>query len=44
VRPACRKNHSTKIGNKPFGMVDQLKYFGTAMQIEVSFIKKLRAD
>jgi len=33
-----------KICNNPFGMVEQLKYFGTTMQIEVSFTKKLRAD
>jgi hypothetical protein len=44
VRPACRKNHSTKIGNKPFGVVEQLKYFGTTIEIDVSFTKKLRAD
>jgi hypothetical protein len=32
-----------KIRNKPFAMVEQLKYFGTTVQIEVSFTKKLRA-
>jgi hypothetical protein len=44
VRPACRKNHSIKIGTKPFGMVEQLKYFDTRIQIEVSLTKKLSAD
>jgi hypothetical protein len=41
---SCRKNHYVKIGNKPFEIVEQLKYFGTTIQIEVSFTEKLRAD
>jgi hypothetical protein len=36
--------HKIQVGNKPFGKVEQLKYFGTTMQIEVSFTKKLRAE
>jgi hypothetical protein len=39
-----QKNHSIEIGNKPFGMVEELKYFGTTIEIEISFTKKLRAD
>jgi hypothetical protein len=38
------QNHSIKVGNKSFEMVEQFRYLGTNLTIKIPFIAKLRAD
>jgi hypothetical protein len=38
------QNHNIKIDNESFERVEQFKYLGTTLTIEIQFRKKLRAD
>jgi CTP synthase (UTP-ammonia lyase) len=41
-RPACRKNHKIKTGNKFFESVEQVKYLGTTVTIQNSIHDEIK--
>jgi len=38
------QNHNIRTGNKSSEIVEQFKYLGTNVRINIAFMKKLRAD